>query len=223
MKSLPTRTQIVTAAAVLLLLGGFTAAFAYTNSSSGSGQTAQLPMSSTSSTTTSVSPTATTTATSTSTVFKCPPNSTMCIRLCQTFFNLKLNPVPVPVASSAYDYGTGHALLNIRGNVASVQAYISRAQPFTQYSIALDVNGVTHQIATMVTNQNGNGEIVAQILLQNGVNAISVQVFDTTNFSSPTLVLESTTITLTIPPIASTTIVCPVISTSANATVNAGI
>jgi hypothetical protein len=89
-----------------------------------------------------------------------------------------------------------------------MQAQISKANPVTQYSITLDINGVSHQLATMVTNQDGNGEVTAQILLQNGVYSISAQVFDTSGFTTPTLVLQSDSVTVTLPPVGPTVIFC---------------
>jgi len=41
--------------------------------------------------------------------------------------------------------------------------------------------------------------VAAQILLHNGRYAISVQVFDTTNFPSPTLVLQSDSVSVITP------------------------
>jgi len=123
----------------------------------------------------------------------------VCIHRGPTFFNLLLNPVPIQTASSVYKYGTGHALLFIRGDTVSLRAELRNAEPLTQYSITLDINGTSHQLATMVTDQNGNGMVAAQILLHNGRYAISVQVFDTTNFPSPTLVLQSDSVSVITP------------------------
>jgi hypothetical protein len=60
----------------------------------------------------------------------------------------------------------------------------------------------------MVTDQNGNGQVTAQILLKSGVYAISAQVFDTSNFTSPTLVLQSDSVTVTLPAVGPTVIMC---------------
>ncbi len=214
MKLHATKTQIITAAAVLLLLGGFTTVFALpTNpgqpaSATTSISSAPLPtVSKSSTTTTTVAPTATTS------IVICNPisaTSATCIPLCPTFFDLKLNPVPVLNAATTYRYGTGHAILTIRGDAIYLQAVINNANPLTQYSITLDINGVSHLLATMVTDQNGNGQVTAQILLQNGVYAISVQVFDTSSFTLPTLVLQSASVTVKLPAVGPSPItICP--------------
>jgi hypothetical protein len=227
MKFPVTTTQIMTAAAVLLLLGGFTAAFAYTAQGQANVQsTAPLPTASKSTTystsvgptatTTSVGPTATTTSSTTKTV-TCLSTTAACGPICPDYFVLKLNPVIVPTASSVYRYGSGEAILTIRGDAIYLQAEINRANPLTQYSITLDINGVSHLLATMVTDQNGNGQVTAQILLQNGVYAISVQVFDTTSFSSSTLVLQSASVTVMLPAVSPTVIVCGPIAIGVNA------
>ena len=228
MKSFSTKTQLVTVAAVLLLLGGFTAAFAYTTDQNpagvGAGSNGQ-PSTTTSSTsptvktststTTSVAPTVTMTVTS-NTVTTCDSATAVCSYMCRTFFNLKLNPVPVQGAPTDYRYGTGQVFLNLRGDTVYLQAMIRNAEPLTQYSITLDINGVSHLLATMVTDKNGDGLVVAQILLQKGVYAISAQVFDTTHFTSPTLVLKSDSVTVTIPAVTPTAVICDPIPVRAN-------
>jgi len=137
--------------------------------------------------------------------------------VCQTVFHLQLNPVPVKNAPTPYRYGTGHATLTIRGDAIYLQAQLDNANPLTQYSITLNINGVSHLLATMVTNGLGNGHVTAQILLQNGVYAISVQVFDTTNFTSPTLVLQSASITVKLPAVTPTAVICPLVSIGVSA------
>src|SRR5208283_5180181 len=111
-------------------------------------------------TTTSVGPTATTTSTSSRTATclstaVCCLSTATCLPICPNYYVLKLNPVIVPTASTVYRYGSGEAILTIRGDAIYLQAEINRANPLTQYSITLDINGVSHLLATMVTDQNG--------------------------------------------------------------------
>jgi len=147
----------------------------------------------------------------------CCLSTATCLPICPNYYVLKLNPVIVPTASTVYRYGSGEAILTIRGDAIYLQAEINRANPLTQYSITLDINGVSHLLATMVTDQNGNGQVTAQILLQNGVYAISAQVFDTTSFSASTLVLQSNSITVTLPAASPAVIVCGPVAIGVNA------
>ena len=232
-----TRTQIITAAAVLLLLGGFTTAFAYPAHASSSGGTATTSTSSTvqptastststsaststkSTSTTSVSLTGSVSKTATTTsiaVITCGPTAATCIPICRNYFDLQLNPVPIPSGLSSYRYGVGHVILSIQGDAIYMTATINNAMPLTEYDITLNINGANHLLATMVTNQRGDGEVTAQILLQNGVYSISAQVFDMTNFSSQTLVLQSVSVTVTLPQPGPTPLMCGPVPVSVN-------
>ncbi len=249
MKFPTAKTQIIAAAAVLLLLGGFTAALAYdgngatpfgtpSTSTQQSGSATPTAITSTASTT---STTSTTTTTSTVTVCPldtsagnpcCPPNASTATPCCPPnasnastatlccppetssdfqcihhpeIFNLLLSPPQIVVTASATSQATinplpsGHAHISVQGNTLYVTVEVVHLTPLTQYSVNLEIDGTSTQLATLVTNNAGNGYIVAQLLLASGTHSVSVQVIGASGTSTTTIALVSDSVTIVTP------------------------
>ncbi|MDG6914615.1 MAG: hypothetical protein JRN23_02440 [Nitrososphaerota archaeon] len=187
------KLQILTVAAMLVLISGGIAAYAQNQTSSSS-----------SSSTTSSS--ASSSASSTS--------ATANYTLCQSGSAGRVGRLELPITAvgqaanggAVFSEGRGCvASITATGGVFSVQVALRSAKPLTQYNVVLVANGTSHTLGNMVTGQTGNGQMDNQVLLTNGTYVVSIQIYDTS--SSPgqsTLVLQTGQGTITSQPFSTT-------------------
>ncbi|MDA4115064.1 MAG: hypothetical protein OK442_00745 [Thaumarchaeota archaeon] len=202
------KLQILTVAAMLVIVSGGIAAYAQAQSASaGSTPAGGVPVAlaggDTNSTSTS-STNSTSTSTSTSTT-----STTANQTLCQPTTPIKVGRLILPITAAATTTG-GISFSNDRGCYASittvggifnVQVLLRYAKPVTQYNVVLVANGTSYTLGNMVTGPGGNGQMDNQVLLTAGTYAVSLQIYDTS--SSPghsVLVLSTGQGTITSPP-----------------------
>ena len=218
------KLQILTVAAMLVLISGGIAAYAQNQPFStaitpagaspigladSTNSTSTTSTSSTSSTasTTTVTSTVTATTTATSTASTTTANYTLCTppTSAGTVGRLVLPITPTTQAAqgsiSFSDNKGCVASIESVGGVFNVQVILRYAKPVTQYNVVLVANGTTYALGNMVTGQNGAGQIQNQVLLKTGTYVVSLQIFDTS--STPghsTLVLQTGQGTIVSPP-----------------------
>ncbi|MDV3278695.1 MAG: hypothetical protein LYZ69_09585 [Nitrososphaerales archaeon] len=66
------------------------------------------------------------------------------------------------VSAAAHQRGFGEVGVEVDGLILDIQAHVERLNASTQYTLALLVNGTSHALGTMVTSEEGGGEIHAQ-------------------------------------------------------------
>jgi len=201
------KLQILTVAAMLVIVSGGIAAYAQAQSaSSGSTPAGGVPIALAGSGTNSTS---TSTSTSTSATSTTVANHT----LCQPTTPIKVGRLVLPITATGSTTG-GISFSNDRGCYASittvggifnVQVLLRYAEPVTQYNVVLVANGTSYTLGNMVTGPGGNGQMSNQVLLTTGTYVVSLQIYDTS--SSPghsILVLQTGQGTVTSPPFPTT-------------------
>ncbi len=215
------RLQILTVAAMLVLVSGGIAAYAQNqslsptgspNAASGTpntGSTGSTPMrlepadTNTTFTTTMSSTTTLTTTTTTTNYPLCTPPARQ-----GAPGRLVLPITPVTSQQGAISFSDGRgcvASITTVGGVFSVEIALRNAKPVTQYNVVLVANGTSYTLGNMVTGQGGAGQLQNQVLLKTGTYVVSIQIFDTSSTpGQSTLVLQTGQGTIVSPPFPTT-------------------
>jgi hypothetical protein len=218
------RLQILTVAAMLVLVSGGIAAYAQNQSSSPTSTTgAPIAASSGAPTTNSTgssglqmeaadtSTTFTTTITTTTTLTTTTSTTTTNYPLCTPptaqghpgRLILPITPITQPQAGAiSFSDGRGClASITTVGGIFSVEIALRYAKPVTQYNVVLVANGTSYTLGNMVTGQGGTGQLLNQVLLKTGTYVVSIQIFDTSSTpGQSTLVLQTGQGTIVSPP-----------------------
>lgn len=110
----------------------------------------------------------------------------------QTSPSLTFSLVPSPVQGAInYTEGNGTANIWAEGTTLSVHLHAEDMARGARFSLVLTTDGVSHSIANMTTNYDGEVEAEATVSLTSGTHSFGVEVLDTSTFSSPTVVLVS--------------------------------
>jgi len=195
------KLQVLTVAAMLLVISGGIAAYANGQNVALDAVTSSSSSSSSSSTSSSSSSSSSTsTATSAITTTSTPGP------LCTSPTAQKEGRLVLPIgpssaqASGSIMFGDGNACyasIQTAGGVFSVNVVLRYAKPLTQYNLVLVANGTSYVLGNMVTGPSGSGEASNQVLLKTGTYAVSLQIFDTSSTPGQSvLVLQSATGTL---------------------------
>jgi hypothetical protein len=189
------KLQILTAAAILVLISGGIGAYAQaqnsstTTTTSSSGSASQTSTTSNSSQTTS-STTSTTTSTTTTPAPLCtsPAAAGQVGRL-----TLPISPGQSQVGTVVFAGSKGcTASITTVGGIFNVEIALRSAKAVTQYNVVLVANGTSYTLGNMVTGPDGSGQMQNQVLLKTGTYAVSIQIFDTSsNQGQSTLVMSS--------------------------------
>jgi hypothetical protein len=217
------RLQIMTVAAMLVLVSGGIGAYAQSQSPSQTGTTGALTSASSAPTTdgTSSTPmqmepadtstTFTTTMTTTTTLTTTTSTTTANHALCTPptapghvgRLVLPITPITQPQAGAiSFSDGRGCvASITTVGGIFSVQIALRYAKPVTEYNVVLVANGTSYTLGNMVTGQGGTGQLQDQVLLSTGTYVVSIQIFDTSSTpGQSTLVLQTGQGTIVSPP-----------------------
>lgn len=225
------KLQVLTLAAILVLVSGGIAAYAQgqsataTNAGSPTGS-AQLSPAATNSnsstplrldpadTTTTFTTTITKTITLTTTTSTITATSTASHALCSS-------PTPpgqagklvLPITATGSQAGAVSfsdnkgclASITTVGGIFNVQVSLKYAKPLTQYNVVLVANGTNYVLGNMVTGQSGAGQMQNQVLLKTGTYTVSLQIFDTSSTpGQSTLVLQTSQGTIVSQPFPTT-------------------
>jgi hypothetical protein len=191
------KLQILTAAAILVLISGGIGAYAQdqnnnstTTTSSSSAAASQTSTTTNSSQTTTATSTSTTTTTTTTQAPLCasPAAAGQVGRL-----TLPISPGQSQTGTVTFAGSKGcTASITTVGGIFSVEVALRFAKPVTQYSVVLVANGTSYTLGNMVTGPEGSGQMQNQVLLKTGTYVVSIQIFDTTaNPGQSTLVMSS--------------------------------
>lgn len=218
MKVNASKIQLLTAAAMLVLVSSGVAAYAqgqYASASlspSAAGQFAFAQDSTNSTSTESTSSTSTTSAQTNSTTTETTSTeagttnssgtATAATALCQPPAATERGRLILPITQvGAATGGSISFPINSRGCMASittvggvfgVHIVLRYAKAVTQYNAVLVANGTSYALGSMVTGRDGSGQMLNQVLLSAGTYTVSLQIFDAS--SSPgqsTLVLQT--------------------------------
>jgi len=206
------KLQILTVAAMLVLISGGIGAYAHNSYLPSSGAPAApvaahdhdgnstSPMFKSSNTVTTFS----STMSSTSTI-----SSTYSGPLCQPPSTGKSNKLVLPITATGSSTGSIYftdgkgclASITTEGGVFNVQIGLRYAKSVTQYNVVLVANGTSYALGNMVTGPEGQGQMDNQVLLKPGTYIVSIQIFDTSsNPGQSTLVLQTAQGTIVSPP-----------------------
>lgn len=216
------KLQILTVAAMLVLVSGGIAAYAQGGSSLTANLTTVAAASTTSTTSTTNSTsttstnktttvtstvTATTTATSTSTTSTTAASYPLCTppTAAGPVGRLILPITPTTQSQSgAISFSDSRgcvASITTVGGIFSVEITLRYAKPVTQYNVVLVANGTSYTLGNMVTGPEGSGQLQNQVLLKTGAYVVSLQIYDTSsNPGQSTLVLQTGQGTIVSPP-----------------------
>jgi hypothetical protein len=194
MKVSTQKLQILTAAAIFLLISGGIAAYALNQpASAGAAGADQTTTSSTAQNSTSTATSGSSTMTTTS------GNYTLCAPGASHIGRIVL---PIKPTQSIMANGTDaitfakttscYAAITTVGGIFSVHVLLRHTKPVTEYHVVLVANGTAYPVGSMVTGPAGNGRMLDQVLLKPGKYDVFLQFYDIS--SSPghsTLVLQS--------------------------------
>ncbi len=206
------KLQILTVAAILVIISGGIAAYAQDQSSSTTSATTVAASNSTNSTNSTSIQTSSTGKANAADALASPAtaNSTLCTPATAS----KVGRLVLPIVPSGSQAGTisfadnrgCHASITTVGGVFNVQIVLRFAKPVTQYNVVLVANGTSYALGNMVTGQEGAGQMQNQVLLKPGTFSVSIQIFDTSSTpGQSTLVLQSAQGTIVSPPFPTTT------------------
>jgi hypothetical protein len=214
------KLQILTAAAILIIISGGIAAYAQgqgpvfggnaanlvagadqvnsTNSTATSTGNSTSTSSSNSTSSSSVSSTTvTTTITSTSsTNTTTTANGTLCapsaVHIGRIVLPIHATQSTTGGSITFADKSACYAAIRTVGGIFSVNVVLRHAEPVTQYRIVLVANGTSYTLGNLVTGPRGNGASLNQVLLKPGTYTVSLRIFDTSsNPGQSTLVMQS--------------------------------
>jgi hypothetical protein len=210
------KLQILTVAAMLVLISGGIAVYAQNPYAASSGAPAASPASpanhddnSSSSMFTSSDTQTTFSTSSTSTVISTSTTTSANHTLCQPPSPGKVGRLVLPITATgastgAISFSNGRgclASITTVGGVFNVQIVLRYAKPLTQYSVVLVANGTSYTLGSLVTGQGGDGQSQNQVLLKPGTYVVSIQIFDTSsNPGQSSLVLQTGQGTIVSPP-----------------------
>jgi len=212
------KLQILTVAAMLVIVSGGIAAYAQNQSASSGTPAAAAPVASAANDNNSTSSmfastdTETTFSTSTSTTSTISSTTTTTSEshtLCQPPSTGKVGRLVLPITavgssttSISFTDGRGClASITTVGGIFNVQILLRYATPVTQYNVVLVANGTSYTLGNMVTGPEGAGQMQNQVLLKPGTYVVSIQIFDTSsNPGHSTLVLQTGQGTIVSPP-----------------------
>ncbi|MDA4116737.1 MAG: hypothetical protein OK455_00135 [Thaumarchaeota archaeon] len=210
------KLQVLTAAAILVLISGGIAAYAQdqansssststssssiSNSTSATSSTSTSASTSTSTEKSAVTTTATTTtAASTPTALCTPPTAAGQVGK----LTLPISPSQSQSQAGTIVFSGDHgcvASITTVGGIFNVAIQLRYAKPVTQYVIVLVANGTSHTLGDLVTGQDGTGAAQNQVLLTPGTYVVSIQIFDASSTPGQnTLVMQSSSGTITSP------------------------
>jgi hypothetical protein len=203
------KLQILTVAAMLVLISGGIAAYAQAQSASSANAPAggvPIVLAGGDTNSTSSSSTNSTSTTSTSSTSTTTANQT----LCQPTTPVKVGRLVLPITavgssasgSIAFSLSRGCvASITTVGGVFNVDVALRYAKPVTQYMVVLVANGTSYTLGNMVTGPGGAGQMQNQVLLKTGTYVVSLQIYDTSsNPGQSTLVLQTAQGTIVSPP-----------------------
>lgn len=206
------KLQLMTAAAIIVLISGGIAVYAQNQfapnapvAASGGSGSGDNNSSSSSMFTSSESKTTFSTSTSTRSSMTSTENHTLCAPPSEDENQGKLT-LPITAAGSstslAFSNGRGCvASITDVGGVVSVQIMLRFAKPMTEYNAVLVANGTNYTLGNMVTGRGGEGTMQNQVLLKNGTYTVSIQLFDTSSTpGTSTLALQTGQGTITSAP-----------------------
>ncbi|HEV2389569.1 MAG TPA: hypothetical protein VGS04_02480 [Nitrososphaerales archaeon] len=208
------KLQLLTVAAMLVLVSGGIAAYAH-NTYAPSTPGAAAPVAAdhednSSSSMFTSSDTTTTFSTSTSTTSTISSSTSENHTLCQPPSTkegegrlvLPITATGSSTGSIAFTDGKGClASITTVGGVFNVEILLRNAAPVTQYNAVLVANGTSYTLGNMVTGPGGSGQMQNQVLLKTGTYIVSIQIFDTSsNPGHSTLVLQTGQGTIVSPP-----------------------
>jgi hypothetical protein len=216
------KLQVLTLAAMLVLVSGGIAAYAQDQSASPTSTIGASSAASSSTPTTNgagstplqmASPdtttTFTTTMTTTTTLTTSTTTTTASYTLCQPATPAKVGRLVLPITATgsqtgsiSFSDGKGClASITAVGGIFSVQIVLRYAKPVTQYNVVLVANGTNYTLGNMVTGPDGSGQMQNQVLLKPGTFVVSIQIFDTSSTpGQSTLVLQTGQGTIVSPP-----------------------
>ena len=190
------KLQILTAAAILVLISGGIAAYAQDKNFSLQPLAAADQQSSSSTTTSSSNETSSTKSTAAAAV-----TTTTTGPLCTApAAPGQVGRLTLPISPGQSQSGTVVfagtkgcvASITTVGGVFNVQIALRYAKPVTQYNVVLVANGTSYVLGNMVTGPEGSGQMQNQVLLKTGTYVVSIQIFDTsTTPGTNTLVMQS--------------------------------
>ena len=197
------KLQLMTAAAIIVLISGGIAVYAQNQfapsapvpASGGSGS-GDDKSSSSSMFTSSESTTTFSTSTSTRSSMTSTENHTLCASPSDDENQGKLTlPITAAGSSTSLSFSNGRgcvASITDVGGVVSVQIMLRFAKPMTEYNAVLVANGTNYTLGNMVTGRGGEGMMQNQVLLKNGTYTVSIQLFDTSSTpGTSTLALQT--------------------------------
>ena len=192
------KLQILTAAAILVLISGGIAAYAQDKNFSiqpiaaadqlASSTTTTSSSNETSSKSTNAAAVTTTTTTTAGPLCTSPVAAGQIGRL-----TLPISPGQSQVGTVVFAGSKGCvASIATVGGVFNVEIALRFAKPVTQYNVVLVANGTSYTLGNMVTGPGGSGQMQNQVLLKVGTYAVSIQIFDnSTTPGQSTLVMQS--------------------------------
>ena len=201
------KLQVLTLAAILVLVSGGIAAYAQGQSASATSAgsptgSALLSPAATNSTTstplrmdaagtvTTFTTTITKTVTLTTTTSTSTATSTASHPLCSPAtppgqvgrLVLPITPTGSQTGGISFSDSKGCvASITTVGGVFNVEVTLKNANPVTQYNVVLVANGTSYVLGNMVTGQSGAGHMLNQVLLKTGTYTVSLQIFDTSS------------------------------------------
>src|SRR5271169_1132685 len=208
------KLQILTVAAMFVLISGGIGAYAQKESISTPNPAVGVPTalagSDTNSTSTSSTNSTSTSSTSSSSSTTSTTSTTTANQtLCQSTSPIKVGRLVLPITAAgsttgsiSFANGKGcYASITTVGGVFNVQVLLRYAKPVTQYNVVLVANGTSYTLGNMVTGPEGAGQMQNQVLLKTGTYLVSIQIFDTSsNPGHSTLVLQTGQGTIVSPP-----------------------
>jgi hypothetical protein len=207
MKVSTQKLQILTAAAIFLLISGGIAAYALNQPDSGGASGADQTTTTTSSATQNSTSTATSgsSATTTGNYTLCAPGTSHIGRIV----------LPIKPTQSVMANGTDaitfakttscYVAITTVGGIFSVHVLLRHTKPVTEYHVVMVANGTTYPVGSMVTGPAGNGRMVNQVLLKPGKYDVFLQFYDVSSYPGhSTLVLQSAQGTVVSPPLPPT-------------------
>lgn len=103
-------------------------------------------------------------------------------------FAMNSNPVP---NATGYREGNGSATIDVQGTLLAVHMQAEGMASGAHFMLILTANGTAHSVANMTTSSEGEVEAEATVTLAAGTYSVGLEVFDTSTFNGPTLIMVS--------------------------------
>jgi hypothetical protein len=106
--------------------------------------------------------------------------------------DLKYGMVSLPIPNApGYSRGSGTAEVQVEGTTMAIHMEAEGTAPNTRFMLIVTVNGTTHSVVNMTSDEEGGVEAEGTLSMNQGHYSLGLQLYDMSSFPAPTMAMVS--------------------------------